>query len=117
MGGCDQLVMVVGSGGCWRWMVCVLGVVVVCCMFVVSWSLWLFVFVGVSVCGRYGHCHRSQGGWSLSVVMCLDGGGKEKRNTSRCHTNIVCYPQQINNKQMNHSSRMPFQPIPGNIPV
>ena len=92
----EVLVMVVGSGSCWWWMVCVLGVVVICCMFVVSWSLWLFVFVGVSVCGCYGHHHRLQGGWSLSVVMCLDGGGKEKRNTSHCHTNIVCYPQQIN---------------------
>ena len=56
-GGCDQLVMVVGGGGCWRWAVCVCwawAVVVVCCAFVVSWLLWPFVFVGIVVCGRYG---------------------------------------------------------------
>ena len=41
----------VGDGRCvsWAW-----AVVVICCAFVVSWSLWLFVFVGVIVCGRYG---------------------------------------------------------------
>ena len=86
-GGCDRLVMVVGGGGCWRRAVCVY-----------AWSsfvvrllfrgrcgrLWPFVFVGVVVCGR---CLwslwavvavRSVGG--VSVVVCLDGGGKEKSN-------------------------------------
>ena len=36
--------------------------------------LWPFVFVGVIVGGR----RRSQCGRSLLVVVCLDGGGKEK---------------------------------------
>ena len=56
-GGCDQLVMVVGGGGCWRRVVHVCwawAMVIVCCVFVVSWSLWLFVFVGIVVCGHYG---------------------------------------------------------------
>ena len=56
-GGCDRLVMGVGGGGCWRRAVCVY-----------AWSsfvvrslfrgrcgrLWLFVFVGVVVCGCCG---------------------------------------------------------------
>ena len=66
----------------WMW-----GMVVVCCSFVVSWSLWPFV----AVCVRRRRC-----GWSLwvvvavrsvsscrwlsLVVVCLDGGGKEKSN-------------------------------------
>ena len=56
-GGCDRLVIVVGSGTCWQWVVCVYWVwamVVVHCVFVVSWSLWPFVFVGIIVCGHYG---------------------------------------------------------------
>ena len=55
-GGCDQLVKVVGGGSSWQRAVCVCwawAMVVVCCAFVVSWSLWPFVFVGVVVCGRY----------------------------------------------------------------
>ena len=38
-GGCDQLVMVVGGGSCWRWAVCVYwvwAIVVICCAFIVS---------------------------------------------------------------------------------
>ena len=65
-GGCDQLVMVVGGGGCWRWAVCAgRG----------PWSsfvahslfrgrcghLWPFVFMGIIVCGRYG--------WSLPFAV------------------------------------------------
>ena len=70
-------------------------VVIVCCAFVVSWSLWPFV----AVCVRGRRCLwslwavvavRSVGG--VSVVVCLDGGGKQRSNTSRCQTNIVCYP-------------------------
>ena len=58
-------------------------VVIVCCAFVVSWSLWPFV----AVCVRGRRCLwslfvivavRSVGG--VSVVVCLDGGGKEKSN-------------------------------------
>ena len=54
-GGCEWLVMVVGSGGCWQWAVCVYcvwAVVVVCCVFIVLWSLWLFVAICVHGC----HC-------------------------------------------------------------
>ena len=40
----------------WTW-----GMVVVCCAFVVSWSLWLFVFIGVVVGGRCG--------WSLPFAV------------------------------------------------
>ena len=49
--------------------------------------LWASLFVVIM-----GSCHRLQCGRSSSLVMCLDGGGKEKRNTSCCQTNIVCYP-------------------------
>ena len=38
--------------------------------------LWPFVLVGVVV----GGCRCSQCGWSSSVIVCLDGGGKEKSN-------------------------------------
>ena len=58
----------VGDGWCvcWTW-----AVVVICCAFIVSWSWWPFVAVCV-----HGHCCL----WLLWAVMCLDGGGKEKRN-------------------------------------
>ena len=62
-GGCDRLVMVVGGGGCWRRAVCMYwtwGVVVVCCAFVVSWSLWPFVAVCV---------HRRRCGWSSPFAV------------------------------------------------
>ena len=94
-GGRDRLVMVVGGGGCWRRGVCV-HVVIVCCAFVVSWSLW--PFVAVCVCGR--RCL-----WSLWVVVAVRSVGGRRRSscvlmvvvrrgatTSRCQTNIVCYP-------------------------
>ena len=51
---------------------------------VCSWVSLFVVIMG-------GRCH-SQCGRSSLVVMCLDGGGKEKRNMSRCQTNVVCYP-------------------------
>ena len=64
------------------------------------------LFVVVVVGGRRG----SPCVWSLLVVVCVDGGGKQKRN-------IVCYSSQIDNKQINDSTGIPFLPIPGNIPV
>ena len=59
-------------------------VVVAVCGCLCSWALLFVVIMG-------GHRH-SRCGRSSSVVVCLDGGGKEKRNTSRCQTNVVCYP-------------------------
>ena len=43
-------------------------------------------FMGIIVCGCYGQS------LPFAVVVCLDGGGKEKRNTLHCQTNVVCYP-------------------------
>ena len=115
------------GGGWWRLLVtggvCVLGVGrgchllhIRCFMVIVAicghLCSWVSLFVVVMGSDRHSQCGRSS-----SVVVCLDGGGKEKRNASCCQTNIVCYPWQINNKQINHSSGMPFLPIPGNIPV
>ena len=74
-GGCDQLVMVVGGSGCWRRAVCVCwawAVVVVCCAFVVSWSLWPFV----AVCVRGRRCL-----WSLWAVVAVRGVGGGHRSS------------------------------------
>ena len=78
--------MVVGGGDCWQWVVCVyawlsFGVRSLFCGR--CGRLWPFV----AVCVHGHHCLwslfvvvtvRSVGG--VSVVMCLDGGGKEKSN-------------------------------------
>ena len=71
-----------GHGCCLLCVHCFMVVVAICgCL--CSWAS-LFVVV------MDGHCCSQCG--RLSVVMCLDGGGKEKRNTSHCQINIVCYP-------------------------
>ena len=90
MGGCgggrDRLVMVVGGGGCWRRGLCVLGVgrgrrllcvrcfvvIVAVCGRLCSWALLFVVVVGSR--------RRSQHGRPSSVIVCLDGGGKERSN-------------------------------------
>ena len=68
-----------------------------------------------------GGCRRSPCGQSLLVVICVDGGGKERSHVAK-QTLFVTYPLKINNKQINDSSGMPFLPILrntilGNIPV
>ena len=67
--------VVVVSGWRW-WSVVAVGDGHCMCTGCGLWLLWLFVFVGIVVCG----CHHLQCGLSLLVVMCLDGGGKQKRN-------------------------------------
>ena len=59
---------------------------------------------------------RSPCGRLLLVLVCIDGGGKEGSHVAK-QTLFVTYPLEINDKQINDSSRMPFLPIPGNIPV
>ena len=73
------------------------------------WGLGLWVVVVGSRC-----C--SPCGWLL-VIMCVDGGGKERRNHVTKQTLFVTYPLKINKKQIDNSSRMLFLPILRNIPV
>ena len=51
-------------------------------------SLFVVVIVG-------GHCD-SLCGWSLSVIVCVDGGGKEKR--SHKQTLFVIHHKYMTNK-------------------
>ena len=69
MGGVCVLGM--GHGRCLLCVRCCM-VVVAVCGHLCSWAL-LFVVV-------VGGCRRSQSGQSSLVVVCLDGGGKEKGN-------------------------------------
>ena len=86
------------------------------------WSLWPLVAIcvrgrlllvvvvgGVAVCHVGGRCQSS---CVLLVVVV-----RRREAVSRCQTNVVCYSSRINNNQINNSTRIPFPPIPGNIPV
>ena len=88
--GCGWLWLWLWPGWRWWWAVVAVGNRCVCTgcgpwsSFVVHLlfhgccgHLWLFVFVGIVVCGCYG---QSSPFAVWVVVMCLDGGSKEKRN-------------------------------------
>ena len=63
-GGCDQLVMVVGGGGCWRWAVCVY-----------AWSSFVVRSLFRGCCGRL--CS-----WVLLFVVVV--GGRRHSQCGRC---------------------------------
>ena len=80
-GGCDRFVIVVGSGSCWQWVCTGRGpslLFIVCLLFhghCGHLCLWASLFVVIMGGHRRLECGRSS-----SVIVCLDGGGKEKRN-------------------------------------
>ena len=114
-------VLVGGHSGCWSWSWVVVGlrchwfVVIVAighhlCLWALvvchcRWLLW--AVIAVSHVGS--HC------WSLRVLLVVVV--RRRDATSCCQTNVVCYSSQINNKQINNSTRIPFLSILGNIPV
>ena len=117
---CKQLLWVIFTV-CeyWSWVM-----VVICCAVIDLWSLWLFVVVCIH---GQSFCHCKWLLWAVFAVCC--GGShcqslcvllvavKRGEATSCCQTNVACYPLQINNKQINNSSKIPFLPILGNILV